>query len=117
MSPAILWICAVAESGPVSASVLPTRIGWPVACCASAWPANRPRPTSAATAARRDRMDAVMSCLLFVVDRSVDLCAGALDEVGPLDELGLVERNHLLGAHRPLLDALPAQLRGRLRLA
>jgi hypothetical protein len=38
MSPTILWICAVAASGPVRASVLPIRIGRPAGACASATP-------------------------------------------------------------------------------
>src|SRR5947199_229178 len=47
---------------------------------------------------------------------SVDLRARALDEVGPLADLDLVERGHLVGAPRPLLDAQLLQPRHGLGL-
>src|SRR3982751_6733520 len=60
-SPTILWTCAVADSGPVSASVLPIRIGWPegvCACTAEIAKAARPRQ---ATRRRRSAWKVVMA--------------------------------------------------------
>src|SRR6187200_1156559 len=52
-SPTILWTCAVAESGPVSASVLPIRIGWPAGACA--WALENAKAARPMPARRRRR--------------------------------------------------------------
>src|SRR6186997_962475 len=111
MSPTSLWICAVDDSGPVRASVLPMRTGGP------AWPKVRPAAPArpAATIARRENVGLVMvvSCRCYSKP-SVHLRAGALHQLGPLAELHSVEGCHLVALHRPLLDALLAQPRHQL---
>src|SRR3954470_4477718 len=117
MSPTSLWICAVAASGPVSASVPPTRIG-PLPCAAAKrGSAARPSAPPAAAAMAVRRVIAREGCWLIVSSpmcscgKSIDLRARALHELGPFGDLALVERQHLVGLHRALLDALVAQPR------